>query len=65
MQIETKLALATVLSRFHIAVDPNKMPYKSAKEFADSLNTYVTLRREAGVWLNFTPRIAAVSFAKG
>ena len=58
MQVETKLAVATVLSRFQIAVDPVRMPYKSAKHVADSLSINDTPFAEAGFWLHLTPRVS-------
>jgi hypothetical protein len=35
LQLETKIAVAMFVSRFHIALDPQKMPLKSVAEFAN------------------------------
>jgi hypothetical protein len=59
VQIETKLALATIVSRFKVAVDEAKMACKTVEELGDSCTFWFTLRPAGGVHLKLTPRAAA------
>jgi predicted TIM-barrel fold metal-dependent hydrolase len=57
MQLESKIAVAMIVSHFHIALDHSKMPYKSVEEFSETCTAFVTLKPRDGMWLKLTPRV--------
>lgn len=57
MQIESKLAVAMIVSRFHVAADPEVFAHKTVNAFAAACTGYITLKHPGGVGLTLTPRI--------
>ena len=57
VQVETKLAIATIVSRFQIAIDVDKMSWRRPEDMTHTVQTLITLRQPGGVHLRLRPRV--------
>ena len=57
VQIETKLAVATIVAHFHVSVDVDKMSWRRPEDISDTLVSLITLRQPGGVHMRLRPRV--------
>lgn len=58
MQLETKLALAMFVGRFHVRMAPH-MAISNVTELADNTTSLLTLRQKRPIWLTLQPRASS------
>ena len=60
LQAELKMVVASMVSRLHVAVDAQRMPYlRTVEDYVGETVTRITLQRSSPCWLRMRPRVPA------